>query len=91
MDSFVMNVETLPNPIRKIVRAPRVSVQERNGNVILVPIWDTNRSAVITQNEHDARQALKSRIKAMRGIVRSDIDEKAELAQARSEKYENIG
>ena len=89
MESFVVSVDALPNPIREIFRVPRVSVQERNGNVLLVPIRDSDRSASSVQT--DAQQALKARIKAMRGIVRSDIDEKAELAQARSEKYENFG
>jgi hypothetical protein len=39
----------------------------------------------------DAQQALLEEIQELRGIVRSDIDEKAELAKARTEKYESSG
>ena len=43
------------------------------------------------QAEKQTQQALLEEIKALRGIVRSDIDEKAELAEAREEKYANFG
>ena len=86
MESFVMKAEAFPLPIREKFFVPNVSVQEREGYIALVPIKESFEPQ---KNELDERQALKARIKKLRGIVRSDIDEKAELAKARSEKYES--
>ena len=86
MESFVMKAESFPLPIRERIFVPNVSVQERDGYIILIPIIDSIKPQ---NNESNDRQALKARIKKLRGIVRSDIDEKAELAAARSEKYES--
>lgn len=44
----------------------------------------------LTGNNH-VHQLLLEDIKSIRGIVRSDIDEKAELEKARDEKYANPG
>ena len=41
--------------------------------------------------EKQAQQFLLEDIKGLRGIIRSDIDEKAELMRARDEKYASIG
>jgi len=53
------------------------------------PRFIMKSNIAIEDAELEARKALKMRMKKYRGVVRSDIDEKAELAQARSEKYEN--
>ena len=41
------------------------------------------------KNNNHSKYALWEEIKELYGIVRSDIDEKAELAEARDEKYAN--
>ena len=38
MNSIVLNTDTLPLPIQEKLRAPRVSMQERDGGVILLPL-----------------------------------------------------
>ena len=86
MESFVMKAETLPPILRKKINSPRVTVQERAGTIVLIPIFESAPHVA----ELEARKALKMRMKKYRGIVRSDIDEKAELAAARSEKYESV-
>lgn len=40
MEAFVLNVESLPLPIREKLHTPKVSVQERDGNIILMPIQE---------------------------------------------------
>ena len=45
---------------------------------------------IIKNNIVDSKQALWEEIKGLYGIIRSDIDEKMELAQARNDKYANF-
>ena len=42
------------------------------------------------KEESQTQQVLLEDIKGLRGIVRSDIDEKAELMRARDEKYASL-
>jgi len=88
MESFVMKAEAFPTPIRERIFVPSVSVQEREGYIALVPIRESAESQA--NSELEAQQDLKKRMKRWRGVLNSDIDEKAELAKARSEKYESV-
>jgi hypothetical protein len=41
MEALVLNVDTLPMPIRKEFHTSRVTAQARDGNVILMPVKET--------------------------------------------------
>jgi len=45
----------------------------------------------VEKEEKQASQSLLEDIKSLRGIISSDIDEKAELKRARDEKYASFG
>lgn len=38
MEAIVLNTNTLPLPIRQILRSTKASMQERDGGVILLPL-----------------------------------------------------
>ena len=38
MSVIVLNTDTLPLPLRERLHAPRVSMQERDGGIILLPL-----------------------------------------------------
>lgn len=72
MQNFVMNVETLPMPIREIIHANKVSVQEHEGNIVLVPIRDMAR-------EQKAKMSRKDMFGCMRGQFKMADDFDAPL------------
>jgi hypothetical protein len=41
MEAIVLNVESLPSPIREKIHTPKVSVQEHDGGIFLMPMKDT--------------------------------------------------
>lgn len=73
-----------------------------NGRIIPIgnPVIPDGKNLIITvldekpftkpKPSNDDRLALWEEIKELHGIVRSDIDEKAELAKARDEKYGSL-
>ena len=40
MEALVLNVDTLPLIIREKLHSPKVSVQERDGGIMLIPIQE---------------------------------------------------
>jgi hypothetical protein len=38
MEAVILNTQSLPSPIRERIRAPKVSVTEQNGCVVLFPV-----------------------------------------------------
>ena len=38
MDEIILNVSTLPEPLHRRIRSPKVRVREENGEIILTPI-----------------------------------------------------
>ena len=40
MEALVLNVDSLPLSIREKLRSPKVSVQERDGGIMLIPIQE---------------------------------------------------
>jgi hypothetical protein len=90
MDDMILNVNTFPEPLYRRFRSNRVRVhEEENGVVTLTPIQEPRKDArtVMTPQQ----QELWEEVKSLYGIIRSDIDEKAELAEARDEKYARFG
>ena len=90
MEEIILNVNTLPEPLYRRFRSDRVRVHEEgNGSVTLTPIQESREDAqtALTQQQ----QSLWEEVKGLYGIIRSDIDEKAELAEAREEKYARFG
>lgn len=81
----MISVNTLPESLIRRFHSERVRVHEANGVVTLTPVQEPQEDsrAVITKHQ----QPLWEEIKGLYGIIRSDIDEKAELAEARDEKY----
>jgi len=62
------------------------------GRIIRIPEEQHIFITVLNKPVHDntdniTQQTLWEEVKGLYGIVRSDIDEKAELAEARAEKY----
>ena len=57
-----------------------------NGRNLIITVLDEKAFAKAVPNRDD-KLALWEEIKELQGIVRSDIDEKEELAKARDEKY----
>ena len=59
MEALVLNVDSLPSIIRDKLRSPKVSVQERDGGIMLIPIKEN----VIKEDEKAQRAACLERIK----------------------------
>jgi len=57
-----------------------------NGKNLIITVLDETAFSH-TKPNHEDKQALWEEVKTLYGIIRCDIDEKAELAQAREEKY----
>ncbi len=53
MEALTLSVDTLPMQIRKKFRTPRVTVQERDGGVILLPIPVNEGSGLLGLAEND--------------------------------------
>lgn len=51
MEAFVINVESLPMPIREKLHTKKVSVQEHDGGIILLPIQETSGLLGIAKND----------------------------------------
>jgi len=89
MEEMILNVNTLPEPLYRRFRSDRVRVHEENGVVVLTPIQETQEEPQTALTPQ--QQSLWEEVKGLYGIIRSDIDEKAELAEAREEKYARFG
>lgn len=52
MEALVLNVESLPLPIREKLNTRKVSVQERDGAVILLPVQEGSGLLGIAANDN---------------------------------------
>jgi hypothetical protein len=68
METLVLNVDTLPLPIRKEFHTSRVSAQERDGNVILMPI----KEAVSDDDDMNRRLAWLDRLNKLRNEAKDE-------------------
>ena len=72
-----------------IIRIPQEFTRKLAKNIRVIILSDDanlNYSAKLNRTEQERFEAWEQ-IKAMRGTIPSDIDEKTELAEAREEKY----
>ena len=44
MDEMILSVSTLPEPLHRRIRSPKVRVREENGEIILTPIFNIEAS-----------------------------------------------
>jgi virulence-associated protein VagC len=84
----MISVNTLPETLIRRFRSDRVRVHESNGVVTLTPVQESQEDSRAATTH---QPSLWEEIKGLYGIIRSDIDEKAELAEARDEKYARFG
>ena len=77
-------------PRKQLIEIINAVPDEKIGHVLTI-FRDISRLLDIhSLSQSDSATSLTAEVEKLRGIVRSDIDEKKELAEARSEKYESF-
>ena len=51
MESVILNIESLPQHIRKVLRTKNVAVQERDGGIFLQPVLESSGLFGIATND----------------------------------------
>ena len=59
MESIIMNTDTLPLLIRERLRAPKVTIQERDGGVMLLPLQEGSGLRGIAANSNLTTEKLR--------------------------------
>ena len=84
MEALVMNVETLPMPIREKIHAPKVAVQEREGGIFLLPVKEESGLRGIATNSNLSvekfREYKNEDIEEVRQLLHKEIAEKGTSA-----------
>ena len=60
MNAVVLNTDTLPLPIRERFSAPKVSMQERDGGVILLPLRESSSLRGIASQSNLTTEKLRA-------------------------------